>query len=82
MNNLFKNREVEVNPVVLIREDNPVKNEFSFSKRKMVGVFFRVVPQGAKEIFFIQNLPKNIVVFTPESGDGLIIAPACLRGLG
>jgi len=82
MTTLFKNRRVEVNPVVLVRKDNPVKNEFSFAKKKLVGVFFRVVPQGAREIFFVQSLPKNAVVFTPESGDGLIISPSCLKGMG
>jgi len=82
MTTLFKNRRVEVNPVVLVRKDNPVKNEFSFAKKKLVGVFFRVVPQGAREIFFAQSLPKNTMVFTPENGDGLIISPSCLKGMG
>ena len=68
MTKLFKNRDIEVNPVVLVRTDNPVKNEFSFAKKKLVGVFFRVVPQEAREIFFVQSLPKNTMVFTPENG--------------
>ena len=52
--------------MVLVRTDNPVKNEFSFAKKKLVGVFFRVVPQEAREIFFVQSLPKNTMVFTPD----------------
>jgi hypothetical protein len=46
-----------------------------------VGVFFRVIPQTAREIFFIQNLAKNYVVFVPESGDGLVLSPSCLKGM-
>ena len=82
MTRLFKNRSVEVNPTVLIREDHPARNEFSFSKKKLVGVFFRVIPQTAKEVFFIHGLPKNSVVYTPDEGDGLIISPSCLKGMG
>lgn len=78
---LFEKKVVEVNPTILIREDHPTKNDFSFAHRKLVGVFFRVIPQTAREVFFLQGLPKNYVVFTPESGDGLIISPSCLKGM-
>ena len=78
---LFEKREVEVNPTVLIRKDHPTKNDFSFSHRGLVGVFFRVIPQTAREVFFIQGLAKNYIVFTPESGDGLILSPSCLKGM-
>lgn len=78
---LFKNKTLEVNPTVLIRKDHPEKNDFSFLHRKLVGVFFRVIPQTAREIFFIQNLAKNYVVFVPESGDGLVLSPSCLKGM-
>jgi len=81
MEPLFKKKIVEVNPTVLIREDHQTKNDFSFAHRKLVGTFFRVIPQSAHEIFFIQGLPKNYIVFTPESGDGLIISPSCLKGM-
>ena len=76
---LFKQREVETNPTVLIREDYPHKNDFAFTKRILVGVFFRVIPNTAKEVFFIQGLAKNITVFTPDSGNGLILSPPCLK---
>tara|TARA_R100000657_G_C4568938_1_gene35276 strand:+ start:131 stop:409 length:279 start_codon:yes stop_codon:yes gene_type:complete len=81
MNRLFKNKTVEVNPTVLVRQDHPSKNEFTFSKKKLVGVFFRVAPSTAKEVLFIQGLPKNSVVYTPDEGDGLIISPSCLKGM-
>ena len=81
METLFERKTVEVNPTVLIREDHRTKNDFSFSHRKLVGTFFRVIPQSAREIFFVQSLPKNYVVFTPENGDGLIISPSCLKGM-
>ena len=72
MKPLFKDREIEVNPTVLIREDHPSKNDFSF---------FRVTPSTAREVFFIQGLGKNYVVFTPENGNGLVISPSCLKGM-
>ena len=81
MGALFEKRTVEVNPTVLIREDHPTKNDFSFSRRKLVGIFFRVTPHSAREVFLLQGLPKNYIVFTPESGDGLIISPSCLKGM-
>tara|TARA_B100000287_G_scaffold145125_1_gene136962 strand:+ start:236 stop:487 length:252 start_codon:yes stop_codon:yes gene_type:complete len=81
MEPLFKNREIEVNPTVLIREDHPSKNDFSFKHKILVGMFFRVIPLTAREVFFIQGLAKNYVVFTPENGDGLIISPSCLKGM-
>tara|TARA_R100000664_G_C2759158_1_gene148670 strand:- start:3821 stop:4072 length:252 start_codon:yes stop_codon:yes gene_type:complete len=81
MEPLFKNREIEVNPTVLIREDHPSKNDFSFKHKILVGMFFRVIPSTAREVFFIQGLVKNYVVFTPENGDGLIISPSCLKGM-
>jgi len=81
MKPLFKDREIEVNPTVLIREDHPSKNDFSFQHKTLVGVLFRVTPSTAREVFFIQGLGKNYVVFTPENGNGLVISPSCLKGM-
>tara|TARA_R100000808_G_C2130223_1_gene139570 strand:+ start:433 stop:681 length:249 start_codon:yes stop_codon:yes gene_type:complete len=76
---LFEQRAVETNPTVLIREDYPHKNDFAFTKKKLVGVFFRVIPETAREVFFLQGLAKNYTLFTPETGNGLIISPSCLK---
>jgi len=81
MKKLFAKRAVEVNPKVLIRKDEPTKNDFGFIRKTLVGTFFRVVPSTAKEVLFIQALPKNYLVFTPEHGNGLIISPSCLKNM-
>tara|TARA_Y100000817_G_scaffold314877_1_gene315697 strand:+ start:6434 stop:6685 length:252 start_codon:yes stop_codon:yes gene_type:complete len=81
MKKLFQQRSVETNPTVLIRKEHPLKNDFFFIHKKLVGTFFRVIPTTGKEVFFIQGLIKNATVFTPESGNGLIISPSCLKGI-
>ena len=79
MDSIFKDREVEINPTILIREDNKSKNDFTFYRKQLFGVYYRVTPKTSKEIFFIQGLAKNSVLFTPDVGDGLILAPSCLK---
>lgn len=76
---LFEQRAVETNPTVLIRKDYPHKNDFVFTKKKLIGVFFRVIPNTAREVFFLQGLGKNYTLFTPETGNGLILSPSCLK---
>ncbi len=81
MEPLFKDREIEVNHTVLSREDHPSKNDCAFQHKTLEGMFFRVIPSTAREVFFIQGLAKNYIVFTPENGNGLIISPSCLKGM-
>jgi hypothetical protein len=71
--NLFIDRKLVKNPKVLIRKDDPRKNDFHFEVKKLTGLFYRVNPSNAKEVFFIQALPKNVFVYVPEEGDGLIL---------
>ena len=68
---LFKNRELVHNPKVLIREDD--ENDFSFSVKQLEGAFYRVVPKTGREVLFLQSLKKNVFVYAPAEGDGLII---------
>ena len=56
-----------------------IKNDFTFYRKQLFGVYYRVTPKTSKEIFFIQGLAKNSVLFTPDVGDGLIVAPSCLK---
>jgi len=81
MDSIFKDREVEINPTVLIREDDKGKNDFTFYRKQLFGVYYRVTPKTPKEIFFIRGLTKNSVLFTPDAGDGLIVAPSCFKHL-
>lgn len=70
---LFPNRKLVKNPKVIIRKDDHIKNDFHFEVRKLNGLFYRVIPSNAKEVFFIQGLPKNVFVYVPDEGDGLIL---------
>jgi len=38
-----------------------------------MGDFYLVFPNTAKEIFFLQMLGKNIDVFLPSEGEGLLV---------
>tara|TARA_R110001592_G_scaffold73527_3_gene224290 strand:+ start:28102 stop:28335 length:234 start_codon:yes stop_codon:yes gene_type:complete len=71
--NLFKDRLLIKNPKVIIRKEDTVKNDFYFEVKKLQGLFYRVNPINGKEVFFLQALPKNVFVYVPEEGHGLII---------
>jgi len=71
---LFKKRVVENNPKVLLRKDDPVRNDFTFKVQERVGKFYRVIPVNAKEVFYLRSLQKGYDYFTPAEGDGLILS--------
>tara|TARA_R100001509_G_scaffold157279_2_gene121253 strand:+ start:971 stop:1198 length:228 start_codon:yes stop_codon:yes gene_type:complete len=68
---LFKNKELVHNPRVLIRRTDT--EDVSFTVKQLEGAFYRVKPENMKEILFLQGLKKNIFLYSPASGDGLII---------
>lgn len=68
---LFKNKELVHNPKVLIRKKDT--EDVAFAVKQLEGAFYRVKPENMKEILFLQSLKKNIFVYSPASGDGLII---------
>jgi len=70
---LFRNKELINNPKVIIRREDYPKNDFYFITKELAGPFYRVNPSNAKEVFFLQALPKNVFVFAPAEGNGLII---------
>tara|TARA_R100001015_G_C4593666_1_gene148993 strand:+ start:559 stop:792 length:234 start_codon:yes stop_codon:yes gene_type:complete len=70
---LFEDREIVHDPKVIIRKDNPSKDDFSFSIKQLEGTFYKVIPSTAKEVFFLQSLLKNVFIYAPAEGDGLII---------
>lgn len=47
--------------------------DFRFSTQKASGLWYRVIPHTAKEIMYLQSLPKNVKVLVPEHGDGLLV---------
>jgi|TARA_R110000772_G_scaffold263638_1_gene383523 hypothetical protein len=69
---LFKSKELVHNPKVLIRKDTK-DADVAFDVRQLEGPYYRVFPANMKEISFIRTLKKNIFVYTPAHGDGLIV---------
>ena len=70
---LFPNRTLVKNPYVILRKEDPLKDDFYFETRQLKGLYYRVSPTNGKEVFFLQGLPKNVFVFVPAEGDGLIL---------
>jgi len=70
---MFEDREEINNPTVMIRKELDVK-EFIYISEKRVGKFYRVVPNSAREVFYIQMLLKNVDMLVPQEGDGMLIS--------
>ena len=67
-------------PRVLIREELPPL-DFRFRVDKKQGDFYLVVPSTAKEVFFLQMLGKNVDVFLPTEGEGLLVKASAIDSL-
>tara|TARA_Y100000994_G_scaffold223341_1_gene204158 strand:- start:901 stop:1128 length:228 start_codon:yes stop_codon:yes gene_type:complete len=70
---MFKDKELVHDPKVVIRTEGSQEGDFSFEVKQLEGAFYRVIPTNGAEVSFIKNLKKNIFVYTPASGDGLIV---------
>ena len=68
---MFKNRQPEMNPQFITRVDDGA--DFRFPVDKADGLWYRVIPETAKEVFYLQALPKGIRVLVPADGDGLLV---------
>lgn len=77
---MFADRKAVEHPSIIIRIEVP-PNDFSFSVDFLLGTYYLVIPKTAKEIFYLQLLTKNIDVFIPAEGDGLLISKKALQGL-
>ena len=73
MTKLFPDRILVKNPSVIIRREDPKKDDFYFETRQLSGLYYRVIPSNGKEVFFLQGLPKNVFVYVPAEGTGLIL---------
>ena len=74
MSDILKNRALEKNPKVLFRQDDPVRNDFTFKVQEWVGKFYRVIPSNAKDVAYIRSLQKGYDFFAPAEGNGLIVS--------
>ena len=74
MNVLFQTKIKEKKPVAMVRVQLPDINDFKFKRVELVGSFYRVVPKTGKEVGFLRCLQKNMDLFVPESGNGLLVS--------
>ena len=70
---MFEDREEVNNPTVMIRKELDAK-EFIYISEKRVGKFYRVIPNSAREVFYIQMLLKNVDMLVPQEGDGMLMS--------
>jgi|TARA_R100000084_G_C4651831_1_gene150209 hypothetical protein len=69
---MFNHKVKVTNPFVLIRE-NFSEVDFMFRAEQVDGEFYLVKASTAKEIRYLQLLDKNISVFIPYEGEGLLV---------
>jgi|688.fasta_scaffold605827_3 hypothetical protein len=70
---MFNNIKIEQNPPTLVRIDSVVFNDFTFKIVTLEGEYYRVIPETAREVFFLQSLTKGYDIHVPEWGDGIIV---------
>lgn len=69
---MFKQRTLITDPKVLIREEVP-PSDFKFNVIIKRGDFYLVKPKVAREVYYLQMLVKNVSVFLPVDGEGLLV---------
>lgn len=74
MSELFPTKLRESHPTAILREQLPDIDDFKFKKLKLVGRFYRVIPRNGREVWFLRCLQKNVDLFVPESGNGLLVS--------
>tara|TARA_R100001129_G_scaffold90116_2_gene61363 strand:+ start:13217 stop:13456 length:240 start_codon:yes stop_codon:yes gene_type:complete len=77
---MFVDREAIEHPCIVKKIDLP-PNDFTFRTDVLLGTYYLIIPKTAKEIFYIQLLTKNIDVFIPAEGEGLLLSKKALRDL-
>ena len=77
---MFPDKLLVENPRVLFRREVPPA-DFKFEIEIAFGEFYLVVPRVAKEVYFIQMLGKNIDVFLPSDGEGLLVKKKAIDSL-
>lgn len=69
---MFKKRTLVRDPKVLIREEVP-PSDFKFVVFVKQGDFYLVKPKVAREVYYLQLLGKNVSMFLPVDGEGLLV---------
>tara|TARA_Y100001951_G_C11055259_1_gene137853 strand:- start:247 stop:498 length:252 start_codon:yes stop_codon:yes gene_type:complete len=78
---MFQERTLLKSPYTLIREEIP-PNDFRFVTVKQEGEFYLVIPETAKEVFFLQMVGHNIGCFLPADNTGLLVRKHLIDPLG
>lgn len=77
---MFRGRILVLDPRVIIRVELP-PSDFIFQVDKKEGYFYLVIPNTAREVYYIQMLGKNIDVFLPVEGEGLLLKRSVIDGI-
>jgi hypothetical protein len=75
---MFNNVQIENNPLTLVRVNSVIFNDFTFRVVTLNGEYYRVIPETAREVFFLQTLTKGYDIHVPESGDGIIVSKSSI----
>jgi hypothetical protein len=70
---MFNNKTIEQDPPTLVRKNGLVFDDFTFKVVTLNGEYYRVKPETAREVFYLQTLTKGYDIHVPESGDGIIV---------
>jgi len=74
---MFKDREPVENPCVMVRKE--MCKDFTYIVERMYGTYYRVIPNSAREVFYIQMLVPNVDALIPEEGDGIILSAKAIE---
>jgi hypothetical protein len=74
---MFDYKTKEIAPEVVIKKE--VGNVYTFETGRVPGVFFRVIPDGFREIFLIQMLEQYREKFAPAKGNGVLISESAMK---
>ena len=75
---MFKNKQIAINPSTLVRKNGLLHDDFTFKVVILEGEHYRVFPETAREVFYLQGLTKGIDIHVPESGNGIIVNKAAI----
>jgi len=73
MEKMFINKQAITNPVVLLDESPPDAPQPSFTGKTIIGDFYLVRPNTAKEIFAIQMLEHHREKWAHKSSSAIVL---------
>lgn len=69
----FKTKSRIKNPDIIVEEKDPRYDQSNWNSKQIQGTFYRLIPNTAAEVFYLQNLEKGRDTFAPAKGDGIIV---------